>query len=82
MKVLVFGASGFIGNAVAKAFSRAGHLTYGQSRSESNARSFAADEIIPLICDPLTEEGKKVWCKVAATADAGNPSLRLHVKMS
>lgn len=69
MKVIIFGASGFIGSSVAQAFSRAGHITYGQSRSSSNTKSFLADEILPLICDPLTEEGRNIWGLIAETAD-------------
>lgn len=47
--VLVTGANGYIGNAVARAFSRAGWLTYGLVRSETAARSLQAEEIIPVI---------------------------------
>ncbi|KAL4938060.1 hypothetical protein BDV06DRAFT_62476 [Aspergillus oleicola] len=47
--VLVTGANGYIGNAVARAFSRAGWLTYGLVRSESAAISLQAEEILPVI---------------------------------
>ncbi|KAL4779553.1 hypothetical protein BJX76DRAFT_365136 [Aspergillus varians] len=46
--VLVTGANGYIGNAVARAFSRAGWITYGLVRSESAALSLQADEIVPV----------------------------------
>ncbi|KAL4963168.1 NAD-dependent epimerase/dehydratase family protein [Aspergillus stella-maris] len=47
--VLVTGANGYIGNAVARAFSRAGWLTYGLIRSESASITLETDEIIPVI---------------------------------
>lgn len=71
MKVIVFGATGFIGSAVAEAFARAGHITYGTSRSSASAPELAKNEIVPLICDPVTDEGKKVWGPIASTADVG-----------
>ncbi|KAH8885603.1 NAD(P)-binding protein [Thozetella sp. PMI_491] len=46
---LVTGANGYIGNAVARAFVRAGWLTYGLVRSASPSISLAAEEIIPII---------------------------------
>ena len=47
--VLVTGANGYIGNAVARAFVRAGWVTYGLIRSESAATRLAAEEILPVI---------------------------------
>ncbi|KAL4957604.1 hypothetical protein BDW69DRAFT_200452 [Aspergillus filifer] len=47
--VLVTGANGYIGNAVARAFSRAGWLTYGLVRSQSAAISLQTEEILPVI---------------------------------
>ncbi|OGM50358.1 NAD dependent epimerase/dehydratase [Aspergillus bombycis] len=47
--VLVTGANGYIGNAVARAFVRAGWITYGLMRSQSAATSLAVEEIIPII---------------------------------
>lgn len=71
MKVIVFGATGFIGSSVAEAFARAGHITYGTSRSESSRQGLVAQEIIPIICDPYSKEGLEAWGRVAETADAG-----------
>jgi nucleoside-diphosphate-sugar epimerase len=71
MKVVIFGATGFIGSSVAEAFVRSGHIAYGVSRSPSSAKELARKEIVPLICDPVTEEGRKVWGPVAAVADVG-----------
>jgi nucleoside-diphosphate-sugar epimerase len=50
--VLVTGANGYIGNAVARAFSRAGWTTYGLIRKESSLSNLAADEIIPILGSP------------------------------
>lgn len=71
MKVIVFGATGFIGSSVAQAFVRAGHITYGTSRSESSKRELVAQEVIPIICDPYSKEGLQAWGRIAETADAG-----------
>ncbi|OCH91900.1 NAD(P)-binding protein [Obba rivulosa] len=49
MKVIILGASGFIGLPAAQALVRAGHVVYGVTRSESKAKLLAAEEIIPLI---------------------------------
>ncbi|KIJ62535.1 hypothetical protein HYDPIDRAFT_176373 [Hydnomerulius pinastri MD-312] len=51
MKVIVLGASGFIGLPVAQALSRAGHVVYGVTRSENKAKLLAAEEIIPIVAD-------------------------------
>jgi nucleoside-diphosphate-sugar epimerase len=51
-KVLVTGANGYIGNAVARAFVRAGWTTYGLVRNEASLNALAADEIIPLLGSP------------------------------
>ncbi|KAL3481682.1 hypothetical protein BJX99DRAFT_218126 [Aspergillus californicus] len=47
--VLVTGANGYIGNAVARAFSRAGWITYGLVRSKTAANSLEREEVIPII---------------------------------
>jgi len=52
MKVLVFGASGFIGFPVSQALLRAGHIVYGQTRSQDKAKQLAAEEIIPVVGEP------------------------------
>jgi nucleoside-diphosphate-sugar epimerase len=51
--VLVTGANGYIGNAVAKAFSRAGWKTFGLIRSREDAAELAMDEIHPIIGSPV-----------------------------
>ena len=50
---------------------RAGHIVYGQTRSHETARELAKDEIIPVVCDPSTDEGAAVWAKIAGQADVG-----------
>ena len=50
--VLVTGANGYIGNAVARAFVRAGWTTYGLVRNAASLDDLAADEIIPLLGSP------------------------------
>jgi hypothetical protein len=39
-------------------------------------------EIIPVVCDPLTDEGRKVWGKVAAVVDVGASSQLLDTPLS
>lgn len=55
--ILVIGATGYIGQALALHLLRSGHHTvYGIARSESKARSLAALEIVPVIStDPSSE---------------------------
>ena len=50
--VLVIGASGYIGNAVALACRRDGYTVYAQSRNETKSQQFLREELIPFICDP------------------------------
>lgn len=50
--VLVTGANGYIGNAVAKAFNRAGWKTYGLIRREEDAPDLRQNEIYPIIGTP------------------------------
>ncbi|KAH7040835.1 uncharacterized protein B0I36DRAFT_371308 [Microdochium trichocladiopsis] len=47
--VLVTGANGYIGNAVCKAFVRAGWCVFGLVRQPEAAQSLAAQEVIPLL---------------------------------
>ncbi|KAF9643435.1 NAD(P)-binding protein [Thelephora ganbajun] len=52
MKVIILGATGAIGLPIARAFLRAGHIVYGQTRSESKAKQLATEEITPIVCQP------------------------------
>lgn len=47
--VFITGANGYIGNAVAQAFARAGWTTYGLVRSSQSTQKLAMAEIIPLV---------------------------------
>lgn len=49
MRVFVTGATGYIGNGVAKAFARAGHEVFGLVRQEAGAKELQKAEIHPLI---------------------------------
>lgn len=80
MKVLVLGASGtipshppltpgFVGSAVASAFTRAGHIVYGQTRSHATGDSMAAQEIFPVVCDPFSDP--ETWAKIVRNVDVG-----------
>ncbi|KKY14726.1 putative nad dependent epimerase [Phaeomoniella chlamydospora] len=57
--VLITGANGYIGNAVCRAFVRAGWTTYGLIRSERSAISLAAEEVLPVIgnIDDISSHG-------------------------
>lgn len=54
--VLVTGANGYIGNAVARAFVRAGYLTYGLVRNASSRPALNADEIISVLGSAADKE--------------------------
>jgi nucleoside-diphosphate-sugar epimerase len=47
--VLVTGANGYVGGAVARAFARKGWNSYGLIRSEKHSVALARDEIIPVV---------------------------------
>jgi nucleoside-diphosphate-sugar epimerase len=51
MRIFVTGASGYIGQAVAKAFRNKGHTVYGLVRSEEDANLLKLMEILPIIGD-------------------------------
>ncbi|KAI0796230.1 hypothetical protein C8Q75DRAFT_803266 [Abortiporus biennis] len=53
MRVLVLGATGFIGLPVAQALVRAGHVVHGLTRTAEKARQLQADEVIPIVGDYL-----------------------------
>lgn len=63
--------SGFVGFPIATAFARAGHIVYGVTRSKKNGQLLAKEEIVPLVCESGTDEGRKVWGEIAADADVG-----------
>ncbi|KAF7367878.1 Epimerase domain-containing protein [Mycena sanguinolenta] len=65
MKVLVLGATGFIGGPAANALVRAGHTVYGLARSETKATGLAAKEIIPIQGDVDSD----AWIPLIASLD-------------
>ena len=54
--VLVTGATGFIGNAVAQEFSRAGYQVYGLSRSSIHSKALLQSEIVPIVAEVYKPE--------------------------
>lgn len=68
--VLVTGANGYIGNAVARAFVRAGWTTHGLIRSASGAQALAVEEILPIIgsIDDLSSHDK-IASQLPSTVD-------------
>lgn len=56
-KVLIFGATGYLGNNLANTLVRNGqHTVYGIARTQAKAKQLAAQEIIPVTCpDPVNE---------------------------
>ncbi|CAM4225132.1 NAD-dependent epimerase/dehydratase family protein [Bordetella muralis] len=77
--VLVTGANGYIGNAVTKAFSRAGWRTYGLIRKQEDALDLAENEIYPVIGSPtdlsfLDQTNDVVFDVIVSnTEDRSNP---------
>jgi len=66
MSVFIIGASGYIGNAVARAFQSEGYKVFGLVRSEDKAKMLKKQEITPIVGnagDPST------WEHVAKTVD-------------
>ncbi|KAH7925603.1 NAD(P)-binding protein [Leucogyrophana mollusca] len=67
MKVLVLGASGFIGLPVCQALCRAGHIVYGFTRSSEKAKQLEAEEIIPIVGE---YDNTEPWVSLVSTIDA------------
>ncbi|KAJ6585734.1 NAD(P)-binding protein [Mycena capillaripes] len=65
MKVLVLGATGFIGFPAAQALVRAGHIVYGLARTQAKAKVLAAEEIIPILGDVSSDS----WLSHITTLD-------------
>lgn len=82
--VLVTGANGYIGNAVAKAFSRAGWRTFGLIRRPEAAAELARNEVVPVIGAPhdlsflKQTEGTVFDAVVSNTEDWTNPVQHLE----
>ncbi|KAJ7160314.1 hypothetical protein C8R46DRAFT_1001522 [Mycena filopes] len=65
MKVLVLGATGFIGFPAAQALARAGHTVYGLARTQAKGKILAAEEIVPVLGDVDSD----AWITLIATLD-------------
>lgn len=88
--VLVTGANGYIGNAVAKSFSRAGWRTFGLVRRREDSADLARDEIHPVIGSPedlsfLDQTGDAVFdVAVSNTDDPRNAAAhfkKVHIML-
>ena len=81
--VLVTGANGYIGNAVAKSFSRAGWRTFGLIRRREDGADLARDEIHPIVGSPedfsfLDQTGDAIFDVVVSnTEDRRNAAAHL-----
>jgi len=64
--VLVLGAAGYIGFAVAESFTRNGWKTYGLVRSQEKAKELQKHEIIPVVADA---SNTSLWEKFAEQCD-------------
>lgn len=67
MKILVIGATGFVGGAVARHFRGAGHDVTGLARSDRAATRLTTQDITPLRADP--DSGLAPIVTAAASAD-------------
>ncbi|KZO95899.1 NAD(P)-binding protein [Calocera viscosa TUFC12733] len=82
MKVLVLGATGYIGGAVAAAFTRGGHETAGAYRDDPKADMLAAEEIAPVPWINWTKAINTFDVVVDCTKDMGLDNFRLIANAS
>jgi len=73
VKVLVTGASGYIGSAVARALLKRGHQVLGLARSERSAATLRADQVEPVMGD-FGDPGA-----LGATVSAADPDVVVSV---
>ncbi|THH31518.1 hypothetical protein EUX98_g2672 [Antrodiella citrinella] len=66
MRVLIIGATGFIGLPAAQALVRAGHVVFGLARTPEKAKLLAVEEIVPVSGD-ASDPSK--WIDLVATID-------------
>ncbi|RVD87966.1 uncharacterized protein DFL_002167 [Arthrobotrys flagrans] len=56
VRILIFGASGFVGNPIAQALRRRGHTVYAVARTEEKTIELSKQEIIPILGDASQPE--------------------------
>jgi len=81
MSVLVIGASGYIGFAVAQVFRQNGYRVYGLVRKQEQSRRLAAEEIIPVLGDvskPETYENAIKQVGIVIDTLSFDPSNTTH----
>ncbi|GBC02330.1 hypothetical protein RclHR1_04570017 [Rhizophagus clarus] len=66
VKVLVFGATGFVGFSVAQALARSGHETFGLYRKVEKTKELARNEIFPVLGDT---DDVSTWVSTAEKVD-------------
>ncbi|KAF3927694.1 hypothetical protein ABW21_db0204147 [Orbilia brochopaga] len=74
VRVLLFGATGFVGNPIATALRRRGHTVYAVVRTEDKAIELSKQELIPILGDASQPD---TWAPVLNEVDIvidGSPS--------
>lgn len=63
MRVLVIGAGGYIGSAIANSLKTHGHRVTGLVRKEEQRASLEKEEISAMVCDVLDGHGTVSWAQ-------------------
>lgn len=85
MDIFITGATGFIGNGIARAMRMAGHNVYGLTRHEKKASILAQDEIHPVIGNMANNEtyrsvAEQCHILIHAAVDYQNDTVALDKK--
>lgn len=85
MRVFVTGASGYVGESVAKAFREKGHTVYGLVRSKESANLLSINEIWPVVGDMNNPESyskvlNEVEVVVHCAVDTSEKAVELDAK--
>ncbi|KAL4246625.1 NAD(P)-dependent Metabolic Enzyme [Abortiporus biennis] len=81
MRVLVIGATGFIGLPVSQALVRSGHVVYGLTRKADKARQLQAEEITPIIGE-YVEPAKWLTPSLVGTLDVVINAVGAEVRLA